>query len=265
MQYVHGYSERESVRLKDQAETLNTILHGDTRYLPGEKVLEAGCGIGAQTLILTQNNPDTRFTSMDISAASLKIAQKTINEIGMTNVEFLQGDIFHLPFEDESFDHIFICFVLEHLKNPVEALSCLKRVLKKNGSITVIEGDHGSTYFHPHSETAMKTVECLVEMQKRANGNALIGRELYPLLTDAGFNGVMVSPRMIYVDDSKPHLVEGFTRNTFVAMVEGVQEAAISAGLMNEQDWQKGISDMKKSAQGGGTFCYTFFKAIGYK
>ena len=49
-----------------------------------------------------------------------------------------------MPFAPASFDHVFVCFVLEHLSRPAEALSSLKTVLKPGGSITVIEGDHGS-------------------------------------------------------------------------------------------------------------------------
>ena len=52
---------------------------------------------------------------------------------------------------NEPFDHVFVCFVLEHLARPVEALSILERLLRPGGTITLIEGDHGSTYFHPDS------------------------------------------------------------------------------------------------------------------
>jgi len=44
-EYVHGYSEREALRLEEQADTLEELLHSDTIYPPGEKVLEAGCGM----------------------------------------------------------------------------------------------------------------------------------------------------------------------------------------------------------------------------
>ena len=54
--YVHGYSERESIRLDDQAATLEELLHSDTKYPAGDSVLEAGCGIGAQTVILAKNS-----------------------------------------------------------------------------------------------------------------------------------------------------------------------------------------------------------------
>ena len=64
-------------------------------------------------------------------------------------------------------------------------------------------------------------VQCLVDIQAKAGGDALIGRRLYPLLAAAGLSDVTVSPRMVYVNDSQPALVEGFTRRTFIAMVAG--------------------------------------------
>ncbi len=58
-------------------------------------------------------------------------------------------------------------------------------------------------------------------------GNALIGRQLHPILRASGFRDVSVSPRTVYVDSGRPGLVEGFTKNTFTAMVEGVGERAL--------------------------------------
>src|SRR5450759_2969232 len=48
--YVHGFHQRENERLKDQAGTLVDLLHSDTAYPGGSKVLEVGCGVGAQTM-----------------------------------------------------------------------------------------------------------------------------------------------------------------------------------------------------------------------
>jgi SAM-dependent methyltransferase len=111
-------------------------------------------------------------------------------------VEFQQADIFAFPFAAESFDHVFVCFVLEHLSPPVEALAILKGLLKVGGTIAVIEGDHGSTYFYPDSAAAHAAIGCQVELQRRAGGIALIGRQIYPLMVEAGFGAVRVSPRM---------------------------------------------------------------------
>jgi cyclopropane fatty-acyl-phospholipid synthase-like methyltransferase len=147
--YVHGYDPRENERLEDQAGTLVDLLHSDTSYPGGSRVLEAGCGVGAQTVTLARRSPDARFTSVDVSASSIAEARRRAERAGLTNVELRQADIFALPFQRGSFDHVFVCFVLEHLSRPVEALAILHAMLKPGGTITVIEGDHGSAYFHP--------------------------------------------------------------------------------------------------------------------
>lgn len=263
--YVHGYQEREAERLGDQAATLNDLLHHDTRYPAGSTVLEAGCGVGAQTVILAGNSPGASITSVDISPDSLRKARAAVESEGIANVTFRQADIFNLPFADESFDHVFLCFVLEHLPEPAKALAELRRVVKTGGSITVIEGDHGSAFFHPESREGQQTIQCLTDLQVRAGGNPLIGRQLFPLLSGAGFREVRVSPRFVYVDSSRPSLVEGFTRKTFIAMVEGVKAQAVAAGLMDEVAWARGIAALYRAAEPGGTFCYTFFKGIGIK
>lgn len=264
-EYVHGYDPRESIRLQDQASTLVELLHSDTLYPAECTVLEAGCGTGAQTATLASNSPHAHFISLDISASSIAEAKKKIEKTGFTNVSFQQGDIFKLPFKPESFDHIFVCFVLEHLVRPIEALNSLKNLIKVGGTITVIEGDHGSTYFHPHSEAAYKAIQCQVELQKRAGGNANIGRELYPLLNAVGFSFIHVSPRMVYVDSSRPWLVEGFTKNTFTAMIEGVRESSIEADLIDKKTFDDGIKGLYRTTETDGVFCYTFFKAVATK
>ena len=263
--YVHGYDPRENLRLQDQASTLVELLHSDTVYPPESRILEAGCGVGAQTVILASHSPSARITSIDISDSSILEARKAVETAGCHNVTLQQADIFHLPFAADSFDHIFLCFVLEHLARPVEALLKLKEVLKPGGTLTTIEGDHGSTFFHPDSESAHRAIRCQIELQARAGGNALIGRQLFPLLQAAGFAEVHVSPRMVYVDASKPGLVDGFTRKTFTAMIEGVRQPALDAGLTTARDFNKGVADLHRTAEPDGIFCYTFFKARAIK
>ncbi len=259
--YVHGYDDREHQRLRDQASTLVDLLHGDTRYPAGSRVLEAGCGVGAQTVTLAANSPDARFTSIDVSATSLAAAEAAVRASGATNVTFQRASLFDQPFAPDTFDHVFVCFVLEHLAAPLEALRALQAMLKPGGTLTVIEGDHGSAYYHPRSDRAQRAIQCLVDLQARSGGDALIGRALYPLVTAAGYADVRVSPRMVYVDASRPSLVEGFTKLTFTAMVEGVRGPAIAAGMLTGEAFDAGVADLYRSAEPDGTFCYTFFKA----
>lgn len=263
--YVHGYHPREQERLEDQAGTLVDQLHADTAYPAGIRVLEAGCGVGAQTVTLARRSPQAHFISVDISADSLAQARQKVEEAGLTNVVFQQADIFALPFDAASFDHVFVCFVLEHLRQPLQALAILKGLLRPGGTITVIEGDHGSAYFHPDSPAAREAIQCQVTLQQQAGGNALIGRQVYPLLVAAGFENVRVSPRMVYVDASRTDLVDGFTRRTFTAMIEGVRESAVAAGLIRPERFDEGVRALERTTEADGVFCYTFFKGVGEK
>lgn len=260
--YVHGYTPAETRRLTDQAGTLADLLHGGTTYPPGSRVLEAGCGVGAQTVQLVTRSPGIELVSIDISEESLAEAKARVAEHAPdATVDWRHADLHDLP--DEKFDHVFVCFVLEHLADPVAALTRLRGLLNPGGTITVIEGDHGSAFFHPRTSQAQAVVDCLVDLQAAAGGDSLIGRRLQPLLAQAGYGDVQVGPRTVYADENLPHLVDGFTRKTFIAMVGSVRERAIAAGLLTEADWAAGIRELERSAEAGGTFHYTFFKGVG--
>lgn len=263
--YVHGYSTREFDRLTDQANALSELLHHDTSYPAGSLVLECGCGTGAQTVFLASRNPAAHIVSVDASTAALEQARLRVEAAGQGNVEFHQADLFELPFADGHFDHVFLCFVLEHLAEPAAALRAAHRVLRREGTITSIEGDHGSWFCYPQTPESSRVVQCLVDVQARLGGDSLIGRRLYPLLVEAGFRDVRVSPRMVYVDGSRPELVGSFSKNTFIAMVEGVREQALSLGLIDPPTWERGIGGLYRATERDGSFCYTFFKALAAK
>ena len=128
--YVHGYDSGEAARLQDQARTLEDLLHAGISYPPGSMVLEAGCGVGAQTVPLARSSPGARITAVDVSAASLAQARERVTAAGLANVRFERADVHGLPFEAGSFDHVFVCFLLEHLGDPAAVLAGLHRVLR---------------------------------------------------------------------------------------------------------------------------------------
>jgi SAM-dependent methyltransferase len=260
--YVHGYDDFESQRLAAQASSVVDLLHRDTSYPAGSTVLEVGCGTGAQTVSLARNSPQARFVSFDRSAVSLLKARERVRAAGLMNVELRQLELFNLPYSPASFDHAFVCFVLEHLPDPVDALQVLRQLLKPGGTVTVFEGDHGSAYFHPESDLARRAIACQVELQRSAGGNANIGRQLFPLLKQAGFVSPVVHPRMVYVDASRPRLVESFTRGTFTAMIQGVRAPSLAAGIIDESSFDAGIDALLRTAGDDGVFCYTFFKGV---
>ncbi len=263
MAYVHGYSERETQRLYEQAMILEDILHTGTEFPAGAKVLEAGCGVGAQTRLLVKRSPKTQFTCIDISEKSLASAKMLKEQPGFDNVTFQQANIHALDFPEEAFDHIFVCFVLEHLEEPVAALSELKRVLKNGGTITCIEGDHGSCFWHPETSESIDAWNGLITAQRDQGHDPNIGRRLTPLLTEAGFDIQTCEPAWLYADRLKPDLRDGMVNRIIVPMVQSSEKQILEEKLVPADIYAQGISDLSRVDQTpDGTFFYTWFKAV---
>lgn len=245
---------------------LENLLHQGTNYKKTEVVLEAGCGIGAQTKILAERNSETYFTSIDISEDSLHQAKMLINKGNISNVTFQKENIMALSFANESFDHIFVCFVLEHLREPDRALLELKRVLKPDGSITVIEGDHGSCFWTPESKDSLIAWNSLIEAQADLGHDSLIGRRLYPLLKEAGFKIEDISPRYVYADYSNPILLDGVVNRIIVPMVQSSGDQILKSSIIDKKVWDKGLRELSEvGTNPDGTFFYTWFKGLAHK
>jgi DNA-binding transcriptional MerR regulator len=137
-QYVHGYRTEENSRLHDQAGTLQELLHASTAFPAGSAVLEVGCGVGAQTVTLADRSPGARLTAIDRSSDSLNAARQRARDAGLLDITFTQADVYTLPHADgplaaATFDHVFVCFLLEHLPRPVEALGAASQLSRSSG------------------------------------------------------------------------------------------------------------------------------------
>jgi SAM-dependent methyltransferase len=258
--YVHGYASFENQRLYDQSRILEDLIHRDTTFAPGSRVLEVGCGVGAQTCIVARRNPQVQFTCIDVSSASLDAAEAATRRAGIDNVAFELADARDYLQPAQPFDAALFCFVLEHVPHPETVLQHTLTLVRPGGTLMAIEGDHGSTFFYPPSRQAYRTIQCLIDLQAARGGDALIGRRLHSLFSGLGVTGVHVDPRAVYTDPSRPEWVEWFTERTYIAMVEGARELALAEGMLTEAEWNAGISDLRKAKQG--SFSYTFFKAV---
>ena len=196
--------------------------------------MEAPCGVGAQTELLAANSPGTRFVCMDISAVSVRMAADR-----NPGLPVLAGDLYALPFPSAAFDHAFACFVLEHLDRPGQALEDLTRVLKPGGTLTAIEGDHGSCFFYPETPEALAAWACLPKLQAMLGGDSLIGRRMYSVLARAGCEDVGVEPIRIYCDPSLPHMMKGFVEDTIVGMLRGIESEVSARGMLDAAVFRK--------------------------
>src|SRR5829696_5277139 len=137
--YVHGYGTPEQERLVEQAEHWrHRLIRDGTQLEPGTRLLEVGCGVGAVLAVLGQEFPGVSLTGVDIEPRQLDYARGHLERAGV-EATLLQADARELPFEDESFDHVWMMWFLEHVADPPAVLREARRVLVPGGTITAIE------------------------------------------------------------------------------------------------------------------------------
>lgn len=96
------------------------------------KILDAGCGEGFITDLIGRNVKHAKITGLEYTKEALEIARSMNAEI-----DFVQGDIYKLPFGENTFDIVLCTEVLEHLEKPELALSELARVTENTVFLTV--------------------------------------------------------------------------------------------------------------------------------
>lgn len=100
----------------------------------GDVVLDAGCGEGFYTMILSQLY-DCKIYAIDHDDEILNLAKSHINDNYIGKVVFSKENIYKLNFKDNFFDKIICSEVIEHLPDEKPALKELYRVLKKEGKV----------------------------------------------------------------------------------------------------------------------------------
>jgi len=158
--------------------------------VPGERVLDVGCGSGAATRTLAQRVcPGGHVVGMDTSSALLKVASKLAEKAGQNKgVEFKVGDCRALPFPDASFDCVLAATTLSHVPDPERALGEMVRVTRPGGRVGVFDVDGDLTLFaHPDRDLTRRIVMAYSDL---GWVNGLFARRLPSLLTGLGIVNV---------------------------------------------------------------------------
>ncbi|MCA8960076.1 MAG: methyltransferase domain-containing protein, partial [Planctomycetes bacterium] len=103
-----------------------------------ERILDLGCGCGFDVFVAAQQT-DGRVVGIDLTPEMLAIAKDALAEVNAPNVEFTQGSIESLPFEDASFDRIISNGVLNLVPDKPRAYAEALRVLRPGGTFTVAD------------------------------------------------------------------------------------------------------------------------------
>ena len=128
-----GY--QSAVSLKARLSAMFRQFAGDVARAP--RVLVAGCGTGRHAINCAQGYLDAHITALDLSLVSLSYGKRKALEMGIANIEFVQGDILHLKNIDGAYDMIECVGVLHHLDDPLQGWRSLLAHLKPGGLMKI--------------------------------------------------------------------------------------------------------------------------------
>lgn len=189
--YIHGTSASEQQRLIDQAAGLEPLLAANLALLPGERLLEIGCGVGAVLGQIARAHPDAQLSGIDISAEQIAGARQHLEALGLHAIELVVGDGAALPWPDGHFDRVRMVWVVEHLPEPLAVLREARRVLRPGGTIHLTETDYASLRVSP-PDAAIEALLAAFVAHFNRHGNAHAGPCLGPWLEQTGFGDVAV-------------------------------------------------------------------------
>ena len=199
--YIHTFTLEEQQRLIHQAEHLIPWIHNRIDYSGCGHVLEVGCGVGAQLRILAKRFPKTRFTGIDFSPEQITHARELLKEeLTSGQITLVEGSAYELPFDNGTFDGAFLCWVLEHLADPPQAMRELARVLRSGGVLHDTEVFNEGVYADPPSEAISSYWKQFNDLQRDFGGHPAIGIRLANLALDAGLAEVTQSEVSPHID-----------------------------------------------------------------
>jgi ubiquinone/menaquinone biosynthesis C-methylase UbiE len=235
-EYVHGYGTPEQERLVQQAEHWrHRLIRDGTELEPGTRLLEVGCGVGAVLAVLGQEFPSVRLTGVDIEPKQLDFARGHLERSGV-EATLVQADALALPFGDQSFDHVWMMWFLEHVADPPTVLREARRVLVPGGAITAIEVDYSTTRAEP-TTPAMEALFRAMVQGMAASGWSDAGTRLPGWLREAGFREVDEGECPFWWQDedlaSQANYAVDVMESALDALAElpGVAEEELHAGL----------------------------------
>jgi SAM-dependent methyltransferase len=238
--YVHGYGTPEQERLVEQAEHWRQRLIRDgTELEPGTRLLEIGCGVGAVLAVLGQEFPGVELFGVDVEPAQLEFARQHLERAGV-EATLLEADALALPFEKESFDHVWMMWFLEHLADPRSALREARRVLVPDGAITAIEVDYSTCRAEP-STAAFEALVTAMVRGMAASGWSDAGTRLPGWLRDAGFRAVQEGERPFWWQGADAAREARYAAN----VIESALDALVQLPGVDEAELREGLEDLR--------------------
>lgn len=203
--YLHGYSKTEQDRLYKQARFLESSVYPGIDFSKQEKIVEVGCGVGAQTEILLERFPKLSIEGIDASSKQIARAKAYLKkQLASGRVNLTLGDAGDLPYASSSLDGAFICWFLEHVQDPIGILKEVRRVLRAGGVIYCSEVLNATLYLHPYSPATLQYWFAFNDHQWSLKGDPFVGAKLANYLLAAGFQNITTETKVEFFDNRTP-------------------------------------------------------------
>jgi len=183
---------------------------------PGETVLDLGSGGGIDVLLSAKRvGPTGKAYGLDMTDEMLALANENKRKAGVNNVEFLKGEIEHIPLPDNSVDVIISNCVINLSADKDKVLREAFRVLKPGGRFAVSDVVTRGEMLPEIRRSVLLWVGCVA--------GALEENEYRSKLVAAGFDKVEVEPTRVYrAEDAREFLAEqGIDAETLAPQVDG--------------------------------------------
>ncbi len=174
----------------DRIKKLKDRTYQCMKVAKGHKVLDVGCGPGADTISLAQLVESSgKVCGVDYDGEMILAAKRNAENLGVSFwVEHEKADASFMPFEDDYFDSCRSERLFQHLQNPTAALSEMVRVTKDGGWIVVLDPDWGSVSIDTDEIDIERRLFRFHADQMTFNGYS--GRKLYRLFKQQSLNDV---------------------------------------------------------------------------
>jgi SAM-dependent methyltransferase len=187
--YTHGH--HESVLRSHRWRTAENSAAYLLPYLgPGMSVLDVGCGPGTITADLAALVAPGRVIAVEITPEPLADAAAEIARRGLTNVDFVVGDVHALEFADGRFDVVHAHQVLQHVADPVHALREMRRVCAPGGTVAARDSDYAAFAWYPLAPDLDEWLDLYRRIARANGGEPDAGRRLLAWARAAGFDDV---------------------------------------------------------------------------
>lgn len=261
--YLHGFTDEEAHRLRRQARQLEQAIYLKVDLWRCRELLEVGCGVGAQTEVLLRRFPALKITGVERSERNLDAAREYVAALPGAEGRFegVLADAESLPWPAATFDSAFLCWVLEHVGDPMRALSEVRRVLRPGSPVVVTEVQNATFFIDPYSPHTLDFWRAFNDRQLEIGGDPFVGAKLGNLLLAVGFADIETEVRTFHLDSRRPGERAEFLGYWTELLLSGAPELQ-SAGSISEET----VEGMKRELEEVGrnpnaVFYYSFVQA----